>query len=187
MAHEISTTTVRLTLHRDHTWTAFIVTAPQTLANKLELEAGRPRSSGLTEAALRAELDGFLAALARHIDVRFDGVKSPAAVSISDIQVVFDAVRPDFIELKAAGSIPPEARTVSWQYDLSVLDICALSGRRRRCRAADALAARRHCQPAVPDRRQRQATLSVAVTANRITDDIYGSFFRPRNRPTKKS
>ena len=87
-AHEIGTTTVRLTLHRDHTWTAFIVTAPQTLANKLEMEAGQPRSSGLTEAALRAELDGFLAALARHVDVRFDGVKSPAPVSISEIQVV---------------------------------------------------------------------------------------------------
>lgn len=118
-AHEIGTTTVRMTLHRDHTWTAFIVTAPQTLANKLELEAGQPRSSGLTEAALRAELDGFLAALARHVDVRFDGVKSPATVSISDIQVVFDAVRPDFVELKAAGSMPPDARTVSWQYDLT--------------------------------------------------------------------
>ena len=53
-AHEIGTTTVRLTLHGDRTWTAFITTAPQTLVNKLEEAAGEPRSSGLTAEALRA-------------------------------------------------------------------------------------------------------------------------------------
>jgi hypothetical protein len=35
-AHEIGTTMVRLTLHRDHSWTAFIITASQTLLDKLE-------------------------------------------------------------------------------------------------------------------------------------------------------
>jgi hypothetical protein len=117
-AHEIGTTTVRLTLHRDHSWTAFITTAPQTLANKLELEAGQPRSSGLTEAALRARLEGLLPALARHIEVSFDGRASPATVSISDLQSPDDVTVPAFVELRATGVVPDNARTVSWHYDL---------------------------------------------------------------------
>lgn len=118
-AHEIGTTTVRLTLHRDQSWTAFITTAPQTLANKLELETGQPRSSGLSADALRAKLDGFRAALAHHIDLRFDGVASPASVSVARIEVLFDAIRPDFVELRADGSFPAQAKTVSWRYDLT--------------------------------------------------------------------
>jgi hydrogenase/urease accessory protein HupE len=118
-AHEIGTTTVRLTLHRDHTWTALITTAPQTLANKLEAEAGQPRSSGLNADALRAKLDGFGAALARHIDLHFDGIVSPATVSIAEIEVWFEAVRPDFVVLRASGSFPEHAKTVSWHYDLT--------------------------------------------------------------------
>jgi len=119
-AHEIGTTTVRLTLHRDRTWTAFITTAPQTLLNKLEEAAGEPHSSGLTADALRAKFSGFLQALARHIDVRFDGRASAATVSISQLEVLSDAIRPDFVELRATGSIPENARTVSWRYDLTL-------------------------------------------------------------------
>jgi hypothetical protein len=58
-AHEIGTTQVRLTLHRDQTWTALITTAPQTLVNRLEAEAGEPASRDLSAEALRAKLDGF--------------------------------------------------------------------------------------------------------------------------------
>ena len=49
-AHEIGTTQVRLTLHRDQTWTALITTAPQTLLNRLEAEAGEPASHDLSGA-----------------------------------------------------------------------------------------------------------------------------------------
>jgi hydrogenase/urease accessory protein HupE len=118
-AHEIGTTTVRLTLHADHTWSASITTAPQSLANKLETEAGEPHSSGLTADALRAELTRFNQALTRHIDVRFDGVASPATVSISELQVVNDLTIPDFVELRATGTMPPKAKTVTWHYDLT--------------------------------------------------------------------
>jgi hypothetical protein len=124
-AHEIGTTQVRFTLHRDHTWSAAITTAPQTLANRLEAEAGEPRSSGLSAAALRAKLDGYRAALARHIDVRFDGVASPATVSFAELEVWFDAIRPDFVVLRASGSMPERARTISWRYDLTYAT-CAL-------------------------------------------------------------
>jgi hydrogenase/urease accessory protein HupE len=118
-AHEIGTTTVRLTLHADHTWSASITTAPQTLVNKLEAEAGEPRSSGLTADELRAKLDRFNQALARHIDVRFDGVASPATVAISELQVVNDLIIPDFVELGATGAMPANAKTVIWHYDLT--------------------------------------------------------------------
>jgi len=118
-AHEIGTTQVRLTLHRDNTWTAYIVTAPQTLANKLEAEANEPRTSGLTQDQLHAELERFLPALARHIEVRFDDVPSPATVSISELQVVNDLTIPDFVELRAGGAMPAQAKTVSWRYDLT--------------------------------------------------------------------
>jgi hypothetical protein len=117
-AHEIGTTQVRLTLHSDQTWSASIVTAPQTLANKLEAEAGEPRSSGLATEALRVELERFNQAFARHINVRFDGVASPAAVSIADLKVFNDLTLPDFVELRATGPIPQNAKTVSWRYDL---------------------------------------------------------------------
>ena len=117
-AHEIGTTRVHMTLHGDRTWTAIIVTAPQTLANRLEAEAGETRTNGLNADALRAVLDRHLAALARHIEVRFDGVASPAAVSISKLEVWFDLTRPDFVELRASGTMPAQARTVSWRYDL---------------------------------------------------------------------
>lgn len=109
--HEIGTTTVRLTLHRGQTWTALIITAPQVLANALEREAGQPRSNGLGADLLRAELEDFRTALARHIEVRFDSIVSPTTASVSEIEVVQDAVRPDFVVLKATGSIPPAART----------------------------------------------------------------------------
>jgi hydrogenase/urease accessory protein HupE len=116
--HEIGTTTVRLTLHSDHRWTAIITTAPQKLANQLELEAGQSQSAGLAAEALRIKLEGFRRALAHHIEVRFDGRISPAAVSIAEIEVAPDAIRPDFVLVSATGSIPRNVKTVSWRYDL---------------------------------------------------------------------
>jgi hypothetical protein len=118
-AHEIGTTQVRLTLHRDQTWTALITTAPQTLASRLETESGQPLTSGLDEKELRAKLESFRAALAHHIDVRFDGRSSPAAISIDDVQAPDDITQPAFVVLKATGQMPEHARTVSWRYDLT--------------------------------------------------------------------
>src|SRR5262249_30200324 len=55
-AHEIGTTQVRFTLHRDHSWSAAIITAPQALVNRLEARAKQPRSSDLDADALRGKL-----------------------------------------------------------------------------------------------------------------------------------
>jgi HupE / UreJ protein len=118
-AHEIGTTQVRLTLHRDLTWSATITTAPQATANKLEAEAGEPRSSDLDAAALRARLESLRPILARHVDVQFDGVPSPPAISIAALEAPADLSAPAYVVLTATGTIPRDAKTVTWRYGLS--------------------------------------------------------------------
>jgi hydrogenase/urease accessory protein HupE len=117
-AHEIGTTQVRFGLHRDQRWSASIATAPQALVNKLEVETRQPRSSGLDADALRAKLNELRQELARHVDVRFDGVASPASISISTLEVPSDVSLPAFVVLLATGPTPPHAQTVTWRYDL---------------------------------------------------------------------
>jgi hydrogenase/urease accessory protein HupE len=118
-AHEIGTTQVRLTLHRDRTWSAFITTAPQSLANKLEAETGRPRSSDLGADALRVRLDELGEALARHVDVRFDDAPSSPSLSIATLEVPSDVTLPAFVVLRAGGTFSAHAQTVTWRYGLA--------------------------------------------------------------------
>jgi hydrogenase/urease accessory protein HupE len=117
-AHEIGTTSVRLTLHVDRSWSADITTAPQSLVNKLEAEAGMARSSDLDADALRTRLVELDAALARHIEVRFDGAASPARITISELQVSSDVTQPAFIVLTARGAWPADAHALTWRYGL---------------------------------------------------------------------
>jgi hydrogenase/urease accessory protein HupE len=117
-AHEIGTTSVRLTLHRDHSWSAAITTAPQSLVNKLEAEAGMPRSSDLAADALRAKLAELNELLARHIEVRFDRAASHARISISQLEVPTDVTMPAFVVLAAQGAWPADAQAVTWRYGL---------------------------------------------------------------------
>lgn len=118
-AHEIGTTQVRLTVHKDDTWSAAITTGPQSLVNKLEVEAGEKRSSDLDADALRAKLGAFAERLARQVQVKFDGVASPARIAISTLELPADITLPSFVVLRATGSVPANARTVTWAYDLS--------------------------------------------------------------------
>jgi hydrogenase/urease accessory protein HupE len=117
-AHEIGTTSVRLVLHDDHGWSAAITTGPQALVNKLEAESGQARSSGLDADALRAKLVAFGAALARHVDVRFDGVASTASVAIAELELSSDVTSPAFVVLVATGRVPARAQSVTWRYGL---------------------------------------------------------------------
>jgi hydrogenase/urease accessory protein HupE len=116
-AHEIGTTQVRLAV--TETWNASITTAPQSLLNKLEVAAGLPRSSALDAAALRARLTPLLPRLANDIDVRFDGLRSPATVEIAQLEVPADVSRPAFVVLRAVGPVPPRAAAVTWAYGLA--------------------------------------------------------------------
>ena len=117
--HEIGTTQVRLAMQRDGTWSALITTGPQALANKLEVKTRQPRSSDLDEAALRARLEQLIDPLAEEIDVRFDGVASPARLAIDTLQLPPDITLPSFVVLRATGAIPPQAHTVTWRYRLA--------------------------------------------------------------------
>jgi hydrogenase/urease accessory protein HupE len=116
-AHEIGTTQVRLEVGQ--TWTAAITTAPLSLLNKLEVAAGEPRSGALDAGALRAKLAPLLPRVAREIDVRFDGVASPARVAIASLEVPADVSRPAYVVLKATGAVPANARAVTWAYGLT--------------------------------------------------------------------
>jgi hydrogenase/urease accessory protein HupE len=118
-AHEIGTTQVRLAVSRDRAWSASITTAPLALLNKLEVAAGLPRSGALDAGALREKLTPLLPRLAGEIDVRFDGVASPTAVSISSLEVPADVSRPAFIVVAATGAVPPRARTATWAFGLA--------------------------------------------------------------------
>src|SRR5262249_5002550 len=117
-AHEIGTTQVRFTLHEDRTWSAAITTAPQALVNKLEAEAGQPRSSDLDADALRTALGKFGQSLAAQIDVRFDSVASSADVAVSQLEVPSDTTLPTYVVLLAKGSVPDQSRSVTWRYGL---------------------------------------------------------------------
>jgi hydrogenase/urease accessory protein HupE len=117
-AHEIGTTAVHFTLHRDHTWSAEITTGPQALANKLEAETGQPHSSNLDADTLRAEITAFDSVIANHIDVRFDGAGAPVDVSVSQLVLPPDITLPSYVILLARGPLPEHAQAVTWRYGL---------------------------------------------------------------------
>ena len=118
-AHEIGTTEVRFAAHADQTWSASITTAPLGLVNKLEVATGQPRSGALEAEALRARLTTLLPELAQQIDVTFDGVRSPAMLAISVLEMPADVTKPAFVVLLATGAIPPHATTATWRYGLA--------------------------------------------------------------------
>jgi hydrogenase/urease accessory protein HupE len=117
-AHEIGTTQVRITLHRDHTWSTSITTAPTVLVNRLEAEAGQPLSRNLTAESVRAKLLSFIDVLAGHVEMRFDGAASAVTVSIIQVEMPDDVTLPSFIVLRASGLVPDNAQTFTWRYDL---------------------------------------------------------------------
>jgi hydrogenase/urease accessory protein HupE len=119
-AHEIGTTDVHVTIHRDDTWSAVIRTGPESLLNKLEAAAAQPRSRDLDASALRAALEPRLSALARQIDLRFDDERtSPATLSILQLEVPPDIMEPAFIVVSATGAVPGGATHLTWSYSLA--------------------------------------------------------------------
>lgn len=117
-AHEIGTSNVRLTLQNDRTWSAEITTAPTALANKIGPQAGQPRVTDLTADIVRARLTAATRIIADYIEVRFDGVVSPARVSVQQVEMPDDNALPAFVVLRAEGSVPANAKAVTWRYGL---------------------------------------------------------------------
>ena len=117
-AHEIGTTDVRLTIDAAGHWSAAITTGPQALLNKLEAEAGQPLTRGLDAPALQQHLEALLPAIASHLDVRFDGVRSAVTVAIGTLEVPADVTQTSFVVLSAEGVAPGGSRTVAWSDSL---------------------------------------------------------------------
>ena len=116
-AHEIGTSNVRLTL-TDKTWSAEITTAPTALANKIGPQAGQPRVANLDADIVRARLTAATRIIADYIEVRFDGVVSPARVTVTQVEMPDDIARPAFVVLRAEGDVPAQAKAVTWRYGL---------------------------------------------------------------------
>ncbi len=116
-AHEIGTSNVRLTL-ADKTWSAEITTAPTTLANKIGPQAGQPRVATLDADIVRTRLTAATRIIADYIEVRFDGVVSPARVTVTQVEMPDDIALPPFVVLRADGEVPAQAKAVTWRYGL---------------------------------------------------------------------
>ncbi len=116
-AHEIGTSNVRLTL-ADKTWSAEITTAPTTLANKIGPQAGQPRVATLDADIVRTRLTAATRITGDYIEVRFDGVVSPARVTVTQVEMPDDIALPAFVVLRADGEVPALAKTVTWRYGL---------------------------------------------------------------------
>ena len=82
-AHEIGTTQVRFTVHKNHTWSAEITTPPDTAAQSPG-GGGRPAAQQRARPELaQAKLHALRQDVARRIEVKFDGVASPVEVSLA--------------------------------------------------------------------------------------------------------
>ena len=117
-AHEIGTSNVRFTLHKNQTWSAEITPAPTSLANKIGPLAGQPRVTAVDADIVRARLNGATQLLADYTEVRFDGVVTRAQMSIKQVEMPNNDVAPDFVVLRAEGAVPQAAKAVTWRFGL---------------------------------------------------------------------
>lgn len=122
LAHEIGTTSVRLTLSVDKSWSVEITTAPTILINRLEAERNLPLSRDLTEAQARERLQSLLPVVAPHMQLRFGPQAVEVTPTIAQLAIPEDIALPAFVTLHATGPVPvpaqPSAQTVSWRYGL---------------------------------------------------------------------
>ncbi|MDP9835464.1 hydrogenase/urease accessory protein HupE [Neorhizobium huautlense] len=118
LAHEIGTTSVRLTLGVDKRWSVEVTTAPTILINRLEGERNLPLSRDLTEAQARARLQMLLPVLAPHMQLRFGPQAVEVEPAIAEMVIPDDITLPAFVTLRANGPVPAQAETLSWRYEL---------------------------------------------------------------------
>ena len=158
VAHEIGTTQVHLTLHRDHSWSASITTAPTVLVNRLESQAGQKREpqprcadgAGQARAIQPGARRPYRHPLRR---CRLAGQRCRSAASKCRRT---SRCRPSSCCAPTA-SCPCWRVSVTWRYDLVYSTYAAGVRRRDGGSPRDAMARRRRRQPAVPDRRQFRA------------------------------
>lgn len=117
-AHEIGTTQVRVELKRDHTYTIDVITAPQSLLNKLEARANAPRTRGLDSAALHASLVRYAPTLRDAASIHFGAIASNARVDVLPIATPRNPSTPLHVVIRYSGEVPQRAGAFAWSWDL---------------------------------------------------------------------
>jgi len=118
-AHEIGTTQVHARFRKDHSYSIDVVTAPQSLFNKLEVRAHRVRSAPLPAAEQTVRLQSFASAIASVSSIRFDKLRVVPHVDVLPIATPANPQQPAFVVVRFSGDIPQQATTFTWQYGLA--------------------------------------------------------------------
>jgi len=114
LAHEIGTTQVAATFHRDHSYDVDVVTGPASLLSKIEHRRVQPAPD------LRARLLAHARELADAAEVRFGGVRATPEVSV----LPNDTIR-------FHGDIPRNAGAFTWRWRLTYSSYALAIGPRR--------------------------------------------------------
>ena len=109
-AHEIGTSRVDVELRRG-TYRIDLSTAPQSLLNKLEVRARRPRSSNLSRQELQTRLQALAPEIAKAADIRFGETRSTPHVTVLPV-----TGEPANVVVRLTGDVLPGAFT--WGFDL---------------------------------------------------------------------
>lgn len=117
-AHEIGLTRVDVSFKRDYTYQIDILTAPQSLLNKLEAETTRPRSAFLPPQELELQLNRSKADILKKVEVAFGENKVTPSIEILPIRVRSEA-EPLFVRIWLTGDIPHNARAFTWRFGWS--------------------------------------------------------------------
>jgi hydrogenase/urease accessory protein HupE len=118
-AHEIGTTRVHALFRTNHTYRIDVVTAPQALLTKLEVQGHQPRSPALSAEELARHLQRFTPMLAHAADIRFGVNVVQPHVDIFPIPPVADPRIPTSVTVRYSGAIPSAGGAFTWQYNLT--------------------------------------------------------------------
>ncbi len=113
MAHEIGTTQVNARFGRDHTYRIDVVTAPQSLLEKIE----HRRFAPLAPADLQGRLQADAAKFAGNVEVRFGGERVSPRVDV--LPIVAGPQQAQAVTMRLSGEIPPLGETFTWRYGLT--------------------------------------------------------------------
>lgn len=122
MAHEAGTTRVMVTFPAPGEYSVEITADAATILARLQVAMGRPRSGPLTAEEYSREIDALRQGFLARAHVSFDGEEARPAFEY--IQEPTDgsieaALAPPAAIIRLLGKLPPGARTMAWQYDLT--------------------------------------------------------------------
>ena len=114
-AHEIGTTRVSVLFQEGRTYDIEIVTDATSLAEKLEVSAGRSLPTDASAARLQSLLASADGTFRRRVKIAFDASEVRPAIAYSVVPPV-DASSAAAATIRLTGEIPPGARRFSWSF-----------------------------------------------------------------------